>query len=334
MLLGEWRKTAPNRECLSSKVLAVLKPVLTDLGADGDPECWVLWGEDPEFKYSIMAPTQAGLITVAVRVGGMGGDGPRATAKLVRWSKLTVGELSIEAASGHRIVAVQVEGQVLKGTDEEADQICEFCRGLLAGIDGRAFQPVGPVYVAAAPPVVAVPKAAAAPVGPGPKAPARQGLKALPAPAEELEEEDESESAEPAPATPEAARKPARTPAPKPQPAWVAPHPIGAPLPALQPVVPVAARPAVPKPQPALPTPPAHPAAPAAPAVPAAPAAPAVPTAPAAPAAPAVPVAPAAHAAPARPAEPQPAEGGAVWDVPASPDPQTRESKRPRTWAP
>ena len=57
MLLSEWRKTAPNRECMSNSVLDVLKPVLADLGADGDPSCWVIWGEDPEYRYSIMAPT-------------------------------------------------------------------------------------------------------------------------------------------------------------------------------------------------------------------------------------------------------------------------------------
>ncbi len=181
MLLSEWRKTAPNRECMSSKVLAVLKPVLADLGAAADPACWVLWGEDPEFRYSVMAPTQAGLITVAVRVSGAGSEGPRATGKLVRWGKLQVSELGLEAADGHRIVAVQVEGQVLKGVDDEADRICEFLLGLLAGIDGRAYQVTGPVVVQVAPEpqVVAISKpAVVAPEAPG--AGAKPGLKAVP----------------------------------------------------------------------------------------------------------------------------------------------------------
>ena len=121
MLLSEWKKTAPNRECMSSKVLAVLRPVLADLGAEGDPDSWVLWGDDPEFRYSVLAPTPAGLIVVGLRLGGA--DGPRANGKLVRWSKVQVSELSVEASGGHRIVAVQVEGQVLKGVDEEADRI-------------------------------------------------------------------------------------------------------------------------------------------------------------------------------------------------------------------
>ena len=139
MQLGEWRKTAPNRESMSNAVLSVLRPVLSDLGADADPECWVQWGEDPEVRYQVMVPTRAGLISTAVRVN-TGTDGPRAAGKLIRWARLQLSELSLESAGGHRIVAVQVEGQVLKGTDAEADRICEFVRGLIAAVDGRDWQ--------------------------------------------------------------------------------------------------------------------------------------------------------------------------------------------------
>ncbi|MGZ6265868.1 MAG: hypothetical protein ACXWN4_03045, partial [Candidatus Limnocylindrales bacterium] len=104
----------------------------------------------PEFRYSVFAPTQSGVITVAVRLSGPA-EGPRATAKLIRWSKLSISELGVEASGGHRIVAVQVEGQVLKGMDEEADRICEFVRGLIAGIDGRAAQAIPIALIQAAP---------------------------------------------------------------------------------------------------------------------------------------------------------------------------------------
>ena len=67
MRLSEWRKTAPNKESMSNRVLAVLRPVLVDLGADSDAECWVYWGDDPEQRYTVLAPTVAGLVTVAVR---------------------------------------------------------------------------------------------------------------------------------------------------------------------------------------------------------------------------------------------------------------------------
>jgi hypothetical protein len=138
MRLGEWRKAAPTRDCMSNAVLNALEPVLSDLGASADPECWVEWGDDPQFRYSVMAPTRAGLISVAVRLNA--GSDPRVSGKLVRWTRLQTSELSLESSGGHRIVAVQVEGQVLKGTDEDADRVCEFVRGLVAAMDGRDWQ--------------------------------------------------------------------------------------------------------------------------------------------------------------------------------------------------
>ena len=208
MFLSEWRKTAPNRECMSNSVLDVLKPVLADLGADGDPSCWVIWGEDPEYRYSIMAPTPTGLATIAVRLNG-GGEDPRVTGKLVRWAKLQVSELSVEASGGIRIVAVQVEGQVLKGMDEEAGKICEFVRGLLAGIDGRAWQAAGPIVLSAMQQVAARPKAAHAARAGAPRA-AR-------------------ESAPAAPGKAVARKSGAKGPGAKPEAARVAPHPIALP---------------------------------------------------------------------------------------------------------
>jgi hypothetical protein len=150
MRLSEWRKAAPTRDSVSNRVMAVLNPVLQDLGADPDSECWVVWGDDPEMRYAVLAPTPGGVISAAVRLTGTE-EGPRATAKLVRWSKLSVSELSVEASGGHRIVAVQVEGQVLKGMDQEADRICEFVRGLIAGIDGRAPQAIPVALMQAGP---------------------------------------------------------------------------------------------------------------------------------------------------------------------------------------
>lgn len=146
MRLSEWRQAAPNKDSLSNRVLAVLRHTLVDLGSEPDAECWVAWGDDPETRYSVMAATAAGLITAVVRPADP--EGPRVTAKLVRWSKVSVSELGIEAAGGHRLVGVQVESQVLKGVDEEADRICEFVRGLIAGIENRGTAPAG---VASAP---------------------------------------------------------------------------------------------------------------------------------------------------------------------------------------
>jgi hypothetical protein len=148
MRLSEWRKNAPLAEAASNQVMAAVLPVLVDLGAKADAECWVIWGEDPGMKYSLLAPALAGLITVAIRPLGSE-EGPRATGKLTRWSKLNISELAVEASGGHRIVAVQIESYVLKGIDDEADRICEFVRGLVAGIENRIPQQViAPVAVA------------------------------------------------------------------------------------------------------------------------------------------------------------------------------------------
>jgi hypothetical protein len=240
MLLSEWGSEAPSSGCMSQAVLDVLGPVLFDMGAGDDPECWVAWGDDPEFKYSVLAPTAAGLVAVAVRLNPGGEGGPRATAKLVRWSKLQLGEFAIEAADGHRVVAVQVEGLVLKGTDDVAARICEFVRGLMAGADGRAFAASGPMVVQAVPvsaaagrakaaarpgKVATPPAAAAAPAARG----GRKGGKAA-KPEPEPEPEVEFVAPHPIPVSdePAAAPKPAPTepaPVPPPRPAQPVPQP-------------------------------------------------------------------------------------------------------------
>ena len=159
MRLSEWRKAAPTEGAMNDLVLAVVGPVLADLGAERDPECWVAWGEDPDLRYSLLAPTLAGLITVAIRFTSPE-DGPRVIAKLVRWSKVSVSELGLDSGGGHRMVAVQVENLVLKGMDEEADRICKFVRILIAGVDDRLQVPVPITAVSGVAPVVAAPVAA------------------------------------------------------------------------------------------------------------------------------------------------------------------------------
>ena len=229
MRLSGWRKTAPAMESMSGEVVAVLPAVLVDLGAEADPECWVAWGDDPHMRYSVLVPTIAGLIIALVRPGGPDG-GPRVSAKLIRWSKLAIGELGIDSTDGHRIVAVQVETIVLKGVDEEAGRICEFVRGLVAEVEDRHAAPAS-IAVAQEAPVRAAAGAAqtyapaepavepTASSVPAPDAPAPSAAAAAPKP-------------EPAPALPLPAL-PLPLPAlPKPEPAPPKPEPAPAPEPA------------------------------------------------------------------------------------------------------
>jgi hypothetical protein len=140
MRLSEWRAASPSKDAASAKIAAIVDPVLAALGAGPDPEAFVVWGEEPGIRYSIFVPSPAGLIIAYVRVS-VPGEGPRATAKLIRWSRVQLGELSLETQGEHRLVSFQVEGQVLNGADANADRIARFALELLAAVDGRVLPP-------------------------------------------------------------------------------------------------------------------------------------------------------------------------------------------------
>ncbi|HET9456510.1 MAG TPA: hypothetical protein VFO78_04165 [Candidatus Limnocylindrales bacterium] len=136
MRLSEWRAASPSREAASRKISALVDPILAALGAEADPGAWVVWGEEPATRYTILVPTPAGLVSCFVRVN-VPGEGPRAAAKLIRWNRLQLGELAVEAQGGHRLLTFQVEGNVLRGVDETADGVGRFAVELFAAVDGR-----------------------------------------------------------------------------------------------------------------------------------------------------------------------------------------------------
>lgn len=140
MRLSDWRSRAPHKDSMTPKVLAVLEPVLSSMGAAPDPSCWVAWGDDPGSRYTVLAPTPPGLLVLHVRVN-VPQEGPRAGGKLVRWNRVQIGELAVEMASGHRLLSFQVESQVLRGSDADADAIAAFALELFAAVDGRPFTP-------------------------------------------------------------------------------------------------------------------------------------------------------------------------------------------------
>jgi hypothetical protein len=140
MRLSEWRAKAPAKDAGGPKVAALVDAVIDALGAEPDPHCWVAWGEEPAVRYTIFVPTEAGLISSFVRVN-IPGEGPRATTKLVRWSRVSIGELTIETQAGHRLLSFQIEQQVLRGADAEADRVAAFALRVIAAIDGRTVAP-------------------------------------------------------------------------------------------------------------------------------------------------------------------------------------------------
>ena len=141
MRLSQWRASAPAKEAAGPKVAGAVDPVLVALGAGPDPHCWVAWGEEPANRYTIFVPTDPGLIACFVRVN-VPGEGPRATTKLVRWNRVSIGELGVETQAGHRMVSFQLESQVLRGVDAEADRVAAFALRVIAAIDGRPLPPV------------------------------------------------------------------------------------------------------------------------------------------------------------------------------------------------
>ncbi|HEX2755110.1 MAG TPA: hypothetical protein VHM48_06585 [Candidatus Limnocylindrales bacterium] len=141
MRLSEWRASAPARDAAGPKVAAVVDPVLLALGAGPDPHCWVAWGEEPANRFTVFVPTEPGLIVCFVRVT-VAGEGPRATTKLVRWSRVSIGELGVETQAGHRMLSFQLESQVLRGVDAEADRAAAFALSVIAAIDGRPLPPI------------------------------------------------------------------------------------------------------------------------------------------------------------------------------------------------
>jgi hypothetical protein len=136
MRLSGWRTKAPGRDGINQKALDAVGSILSSLGADSDPHCWVTWGDETGGRWSLMAPCPAGLAVVNVRPGGPG-EVSRASGRLIRWGKVQLGELAAESERGHRLVMFQIEGQPIRGTDDEADGVAAFAGLALAGLEGR-----------------------------------------------------------------------------------------------------------------------------------------------------------------------------------------------------
>lgn len=137
MRLSAWQAQTGHRDSITEKVLVPARDALALLGAERDPECWIMWGDDPQLRWTILAPTAAGLVQVNVRVN-VPGEGPRAAGKLIRWHRVQIGELSVEVQGGHRLLTFQVETQLLHSADADADAAAAFIELLFAAMDGRA----------------------------------------------------------------------------------------------------------------------------------------------------------------------------------------------------
>jgi len=137
MRLSDWRATPQGQASMPPKVAATFESALHSLGVSGDPPAFVMWGDQPDVRYQVLAATDAGMAVVGVRVN-VPQEGPRASGRLVRWSRVQAGELTVEAHHGRHQVTAQLEGQVLIGLDEEGDRIAEWMAEVYRRIDGGA----------------------------------------------------------------------------------------------------------------------------------------------------------------------------------------------------
>ena len=137
MRLSEFVAASRAPEAVAPKVLATLTPMLVALGAGEDPQGWLVWGDEMSSRWTYLAPSPAGLVTCHVRVN-VSGEGPRTSAKVSRWSRVQVGELSMESTpGGHRVASFQLDSLVLRGGDADADAVAAFAMTVLAAMDGR-----------------------------------------------------------------------------------------------------------------------------------------------------------------------------------------------------
>ncbi len=138
MRLSEFVAASTVPASVTPKVLAAVLPVLVAVGAGEDPVGWFAVDDDPAARWAFLAPLPAGLVTCHVRVN-VPGEGPRASARLVRWARVQHGELGVESGAGNRrIVSFVIDGRVVRAADAEGDAVAAFAHAVFDAVDGRA----------------------------------------------------------------------------------------------------------------------------------------------------------------------------------------------------
>jgi hypothetical protein len=137
MRLSEFAAAPSVPAAFAPKVLAAVRPVLVAIGAGEDPVGWFAADDDPAVRWSFLVPLPAGLVTLHVRVN-VPGEGPRASARLVRWQRVQTGELTVESGGGtRRIVSFVIDSRVVRAADGEGDAVAAFAHAVFDAQDGR-----------------------------------------------------------------------------------------------------------------------------------------------------------------------------------------------------
>ena len=137
MRLSDWRGRAPTRTPRHPRSSPSSRPILATLGREPDPDCWIVWGDDPGRPLPRVRADRR-RPPPGPRPGQRPQEGPRASAQArplePRPDRRARRSRSRRATA---CVSFQVEGQVLRGSDDDADAIAAFALRLFAAIDGR-----------------------------------------------------------------------------------------------------------------------------------------------------------------------------------------------------
>ena len=126
MRLSEWRAASPSKEAGGAKVAATVDPVLRSLGAEHGSGLLGRVGRRTGRSLHDLRSDRGRPHHVLSSGSTSPARARGRAAKLIRWSRVQLGELAIETQGGHRILSFQVEQQVLQGADDKADRIARF----------------------------------------------------------------------------------------------------------------------------------------------------------------------------------------------------------------
>ena len=102
-----------------------------------DRDGWVFRDEDRATPYLGAGPISAGLVSCRVRLD-VPQEGPRASLEPIRGSRFQVAEPIVETSGWHGRCCAQVQGQVIRATDDEVPAAAAFLLTMPRVIEGRS----------------------------------------------------------------------------------------------------------------------------------------------------------------------------------------------------
>ena len=137
MQFSDWCETDEGRRRIPEPLVTLIGNAMRTLGVPLDAPAHVIWGDQPGQRFMVMLACDAGLAILGVRPSTPQ-EGPRVSGRLLRWSRVQVGELAIEAHHGHVQASAQMEGQVLQGLDAAGAQVAGWMAEVYRRVEGAS----------------------------------------------------------------------------------------------------------------------------------------------------------------------------------------------------